>query len=893
MYQVQDGQPRVIAFASRGLSKSEMRYPAHKLEFLALKWAVTAKFSDYLYGTDFTVVTDSNPLTYILTSAKLDATSYRWLSALSTYSFQLQYRAGKQNLDADALSRRSHGVPDEDPTSRKESERIRQFTLHHLSDAEPSCTIPQDVIQALCDLHIVTTAEETSNPELALVESLTHYSTAIPDSFHEEGADGFPLIPSLSEDELGEKQRSDPAIHEVIVRIETGQAPPPSLREELPELPLLLRELNRLELCNGVLYRKRQEGPHIIYQLVLPQELRAVVFESLHNNMGHMGVERTVDLARARFYWPRMQMTIEKMIRLCERCVRRKSPPERAAPLVNIKTSRPLELVCIDFLSLEADQSNTKDILVITDHFTKYAVAVPTPNQKAHTVAKSLWENFIGHYGFTERLHSDQGPDFESKTIKELCELTGMKKVRTTPYHPRGNPVERFNRTLLQMLGTLSQHEKQQWKNFVKPLVHAYNCTKHETTGFSPYELMFGRQPRLPIDLAFGLPINTHKKTHSQYVSDLKSRLEESYKIATSHAQKNADRNKIRFDKRVTASPLEVGDRVLVRNVKLRGKHKLANKWEDDVYVVLKQAGDIPVYTVKPEGKDGPVRTLHRDLLLPCGFLPSTVPDEPVKRPSVTRPKTRQCPVIESEDDDQLDSEDPPTWISAPLPIQKPDEFITVHETHKSRNPPCEIRLSNAPDVVSTPVLPARPAVDLLADDGEKEFAVNNLPEPLIPGTRELVKENLCEPENPPELVTAPKLVNLPEYGNPSEPDPSPDCDFPVDAPLNTETSLNVNEAPPVLSDKTDRRADTSERGQTITDQPTSVESQNETPRDAEIPFRRSQRHSVKPERLQYSHLGSPLLYVVNALFQGLSDAFASSLQEVDYSPVGREKMYT
>lgn len=117
LYQIQDGHLRVIDFASRGLSKSEVKYPAHKLEFLALKWAVTGKFPDYLYGTDFMVVTDSNPLTYILTSAKLDATSYRWLSALSTYWFQLQCRAGKQNLDANALSRCSHGASEDDPIS--------------------------------------------------------------------------------------------------------------------------------------------------------------------------------------------------------------------------------------------------------------------------------------------------------------------------------------------------------------------------------------------------------------------------------------------------------------------------------------------------------------------------------------------------------------------------------------------------------------------------------------------------------------------------------------------------------------------------------------------------------------------------------------------------------
>lgn len=311
---------------------------------------------------------------------------------------------------------------------------------------------------------------------------------------------------------------------------------------ELPELPLLLRELNRLELRNGVLYRQRQDGPNITFQLVLPKELRAIALQSLHNDMGHLGVERTVDLVRARFYWPKMYMAVEKLIKTCERCVCRKAPPERAAPLVNIKTFRPLELVCIDFLSLEPDRSNTKDVLVITDHFTKYAVAIPTPNQCARTVAKCLWDNFIVHYGFPERLFSDQGPDFEWHTIRELCEL--VKKVHTTPYHPRGNPVERFNRTLLQMLGTLSQPDKLHWKDFVKPLMHAYNCTKNEATGFSPYELMFSRQPRLPIDLSFGLPTNTNKLSHSQYVTDLKCRLEQSYRIATSNAQKNADRNK-------------------------------------------------------------------------------------------------------------------------------------------------------------------------------------------------------------------------------------------------------------------------------------------------------------------------------------------------------------
>lgn len=96
----------MIAYASRGLSKSEKNFLTHKLEYLALKWPICEKFSDYLYGTDFTVQTDNNPLTYVLTSSKLDAAGHRWLAALSTYRFNIKYRAGHTNRNADGLSRR-------------------------------------------------------------------------------------------------------------------------------------------------------------------------------------------------------------------------------------------------------------------------------------------------------------------------------------------------------------------------------------------------------------------------------------------------------------------------------------------------------------------------------------------------------------------------------------------------------------------------------------------------------------------------------------------------------------------------------------------------------------------------------------------------------------------
>lgn len=155
LYQEQDGQLRVISYASRGLSRSESRYPAHKLEFLALKWSVTEKFSDYLYDNHFTVVTDSNLLIYILTSAKLDVTSYRWLAALSTFPFKLLYRPGRQNGHADGLSRWPHGMLADDLKSKKVRECIQQFIQHHLSDPNYINTVDQSVVKAICERQLI------------------------------------------------------------------------------------------------------------------------------------------------------------------------------------------------------------------------------------------------------------------------------------------------------------------------------------------------------------------------------------------------------------------------------------------------------------------------------------------------------------------------------------------------------------------------------------------------------------------------------------------------------------------------------------------------------------------------------------------------------------------
>ena len=225
------------------------------------------------------------------------------------------------------------------------------------------------------------------------------------------------------------------------------------------------RKFSHLHFINDVLHRQVTNNDKVQQQIVLPSAHVNAVLEAMHNDMGHPGKDMTLSLLNDRFYWPGMSKDVEEWISHCGRCIRRKTLPNYTAPLVSIRTTSPLQLVCMDYLTLEPSKGKQQNILIITDHFTRYAQAIPTRNQTARTTAEVLFNICIVHYGIPERLYSDQGANFESKVIGELCRMTEITKSRTTSYHPLGNGMcERFNRTLLNMLGTLEPEQKKNWK---------------------------------------------------------------------------------------------------------------------------------------------------------------------------------------------------------------------------------------------------------------------------------------------------------------------------------------------------------------------------------------------------------------------------------------------
>lgn len=600
-----DGPEKVIAYASRALSKSEKNYSAHKLEFLALKWSVTEKFHDYLYGNSFTVYTDNNPLTYVLTTAKLDATGHRWLAELQTYHFDIKYRPGVKNTDADVLSRLPGQV------AQTQDEASTEDTGSQSAQSVEYQGISRESVLAIC----------RSAVEVPLVETLC-LSTQVLDSSE------FDITDEMRPRDIRAAQRRDPVIKRILPFVTSGRKPAAHQFPKGREYQQFVKEFHNLTLRRGILHRATQVEGKEKLQLVIPREYRSLALKGLHDDIGHMGRDKTLDLVRDRFFWPRMASDVEDWVGNCIRCKVSKGTGDRA-PLVNITTSQPLELVCLDYLTLEMSQGGFENVLVITDHFTRYAQAIPTRNQTAKTTAEAFINSFAVHYGLPRRIHTDQGRNFESKMIQEMCTVLGIEKSHTTSYHPMGNGMtEKFNQTLINMLKTLEGDKKVNWKAHVAPLVHAYNSSRHASTKQTPFFLMFGRQPRLPIDLILASPVDREEQSYGKFVDSLRRNLQAAYKLANAEADKARQAQKRRYDNRVRGGTIAVHDRVLVRVLAHEGKHKLADRWESQPYLVLAQPNpDIPVFIVQQEDGRGPRRTLHRNHLLPVSTLP--FPEQP------------------------------------------------------------------------------------------------------------------------------------------------------------------------------------------------------------------------------------------------------------------------
>ena len=380
------------------------------------------------------------------------------------------------------------------------------------------------------------------------------------------------FIPSWAPREIQDFQKEDVNIYQMITWLQEKSVPLQFPKVANHALQTLWLQRKFLTLRDGILYRCWEDvpggGKNKRLQLVLPHKMRTKVLEDLHNSPSgsHLGVMKTLQKVQYRFYWPGQRKDVEDWCKACQSCGSRKNPPKtRRAPMQIIQSSTPMQRVAMDILGpLPVTSMGNKYILVIADYFTKWVEAFPMPNMEATTVARLFVDQFVCRFGTPEFLHTDQGRNFESTIIKESCKLLGITKTRTSPYHPQSDGlVERFNRTVLNMLSIMTQEDEHCWDLHLPHVMMAYRTSVQETTGFTPFSLMFGREARLPIDVVFGSPPNHNSvQSTNEYSKQMRQRLEDSYNRVRKHMNLQQRRQKDVYDHRTHGNPFKVNDLV-------------------------------------------------------------------------------------------------------------------------------------------------------------------------------------------------------------------------------------------------------------------------------------------------------------------------------------------
>lgn len=335
---------------------------------------------------------------------------------------------------------------------------------------------------------------------------------------------------------------------------------------------------------------------------LIPESYRSTLLHQHHDtaSAAHLGFEKTAARIRQVGYWVGMLQDIEKYCRECTICQRTKPPAPSPAPLTTVPIGRPWEMVAVDILEVPVSQHNNRYLLVIQDYMTKWAEAIPIPNQTAERITKELIKVF-SRYGIPNILHSDQGRNFESTILHQTLDAFGITKSCTTAYHPAGDGlVERFNRSLLQMLRAYVLHQSD-WEQYLPLVLYAYRTAVHTSTGVSPFELMFGRSAHNP-------PLSS-KVAHdvTSYQHQLQAKLSQMMDFVEAHNTQASSQQKQYFDKHTLARSFAVGDHVWL-SIPTAGK--LDPRWEGEW--IIQSIVSPTTYTIHDGHR---TRTVHVDRL--------------------------------------------------------------------------------------------------------------------------------------------------------------------------------------------------------------------------------------------------------------------------------------
>ena len=548
LLQLIDGVKRPISYGSFSLTRAQMKYCTTRLELLAVV-RFCVHFKAALLATEFTVVTDHFALKWLFNFRQHEGQLARWLEILSQFNFVVEHRPGRLHQNADALSRRPNPEPCEktgDPYSLpcggckyclKVHKRWQEFNdliddnVINLADNNNLNKIlePEEILAStgnICrvDINLNPIGDENDNVDLT----------------------GF------DPDEIIKHQQGDPNFAFLIDFLENKVEPTDQeLKMSHPAKQFYFLNRNLFTIINGIIYQTSGVDKEL---LLVPNSLKNDVLYICHDipTAGHFGIEKTKIRVKQKYTWFQKSKDISSYVLSCPTCALSKSAnrPGRH-PRVIDHAGFPLQKVHMDHLGpLTVTHNKNAYVLVIVDNFTKWVECIPLENLTAVDTARAAVSHFFCRFGFPIQLVTDQGSTFESQLFKEMCRMFKIRKSRTTPYRPSANgQAEIRNRQLMAAVRCYVSKHKKDWDIYVPLVAGAIRSAVNRHTGYTPNELMLGRQINTPSDIAFPDP-RSNIKSLDEHITNLRNSLELAHNTAREYlktqlkiTKKNNDTN--------------------------------------------------------------------------------------------------------------------------------------------------------------------------------------------------------------------------------------------------------------------------------------------------------------------------------------------------------------
>jgi hypothetical protein len=512
--QIQNGDEKVIAYASHKLSKAERSYCVTRKELLSV-YRYVKQFSHYLYGRPFRIRTDHKALTWLLNWSKPTTSQYNnWIAELTEYDMKVEHRPGRLHANADALSR----LP---PCEQCELLHENPMKKRNVKDLRQS--------EKLANFRYISCSDtsQTTDPDIVIVMDALKAGKG-----HIQSPNEFKMVSRTAK--------------------------------------MLWLQRTNLRIREGQLYLY-EDGD--VYRWVVPKGERKRLTFSFHKGLGHIGITKTVLAMKEKFYWPQMSFDIRILLNTCKPCQERKLPGFQNLPdIQQVTTNYPFEKIALDITGpLKPARTGERYILGIIDYFTKFPMLIPLHNVESKTVATALFKNWISLFGAPLVIHSDRGTSFESQLFQELCMICGILKTRTAPFYPQSDGlIERLFLTVKDMIYASTTASSKDWKECLPMLTMGLRSTIQKTTKVSPFEALFGCKMRTPLCWQYpehfskGPNIKTQRIANervimSEYIIDLNNQLERI------HSQIRANYSQKRPKTKRVAEPYPVGTTVMAK----------------------------------------------------------------------------------------------------------------------------------------------------------------------------------------------------------------------------------------------------------------------------------------------------------------------------------------